>query len=78
LFCPALPAAFKRLTASRWFLFKNFLFCPALPAAFKKLTASRQFNFQELRFVARHCQRLFMARIASEKSSRYLRHKIPF
>jgi hypothetical protein len=35
LLCPALPAAFKKLTASRWFDFSRIV-CPALPAAFKK------------------------------------------
>jgi hypothetical protein len=33
-FCPALPAAFKKLTASRQFNYKNVFRSPALPAAF--------------------------------------------
>jgi hypothetical protein len=34
MFCPALPAAFKKLTASRQFNYKNVFRSPALPAAF--------------------------------------------
>jgi hypothetical protein len=75
LFCPALPAAFEKAEGVASVYFQELCFARHCQRHFKKADGVALVSFQELFVLSGIASGILMARVAPEKSSRYLRHK---